>query len=138
MHEFEQVEAYLPPVVKEMAELIGFPATEQVIKHFGGVDFHFSQGLRYFPRLIEVLGAETAEKLRGYFQRERLYIPRCDVALKMLRNQRFKVEFAQIKAEKQISGHLAMLELCPKYGISERHAWDILQQPSPITQPSLF
>lgn len=138
MCEFEQVEAYLPEVVKEMIGVIDFPATEKVIKAFGGVDFYFSLGKQYFPKLVEVIGIEQATKLQEYFSRERLYIPRCEAALKVLRNQRFRVEFQQVKAQKQISSNLVMLELCPKYGISERHAWDILNHQEAIEQQSLF
>lgn len=138
MGEFEQVEAYLPEVVKEMISIIGFPATEQVIKAFGGIDFCFSLGKQYFPKLVAVIGHEQAVALRAYFNREWLYIPRCDAALRVLRNQRFRVEFGEIKAQKQISSNLVMLELCPKYGISERQGWFILSSCSAQTQPSLF
>lgn len=127
MSEFERVEAYLPDVVKEMVEVIGLIKTEQVIKHFGGVEFYFSAGKTYYPRLVGVIGEDSAHKVRQYFNRERLYIPRCDTALRVLRNERFKTEFAALKAEKGISSNLAMMELCPKYGISERYAWRILQ-----------
>lgn len=127
MSEFERVEAYLPDVVKEMVELIGITKTEQVIKHFGGVEFYFSAGKTYYPRLVKVIGEESALKVRQYFNRERLYIPRCDTALRVLRNERFKAEFATLKKEQNLSSNLAMVELCPKYGFSERYAWKILQ-----------
>ncbi|QGM80678.1 Mor transcription activator family protein [Otariodibacter oris] len=136
--ELASVEAYLPDVVKQMIEVVGFPATENVIKSFGGVDFSFSLGKQYFPRLVDVIGLDSATKLRQHFNRERLYIPRCDAALRILRNAKFRAEFEKIKKEKGISGNLAMLELCPKYGISERFAWKVLQEPSSLEQESLF
>lgn len=138
MSDFKQVEAYLPEVVKEMVAIIGFPATERVIKQFGGVSFSFSLGQHYFPRLVEVIGVELAHQLRTHFKSEWLYIPRCETALRVLRNRRFQVEFHALKQQKQISANLAMLELCPKYGISERHGWAILAQAPINAQPSLF
>ncbi|PJG86198.1 mor transcription activator family protein [Conservatibacter flavescens] len=138
MSELKQVEELLPEVVREMVEVIGFPDTEKVIANFGGVDFYFSLGKHYFPRLVKVIGIEQAGKLRAYFDRERLYIPRCEVALKRLRNLRFKAEYDLLKNEGK-SGNFAMLELCPKYGFTERFAFKMLASLNQQTQQtSLF
>ncbi|MCK3654896.1 hypothetical protein A4G19_03670 [Pasteurellaceae bacterium Macca] len=140
MCELEQVEAYLPDVVQEMVSVIGLPATEKVIQHFGGVDFRFSLGKWYFPKMVEVIGKESADSLRRYFKREKIYIPRCDRALRALRNARFKAEFEALKREQALSGNMAMIALCPKYGISERYGWEIVRErlPCATAQQGLF
>lgn len=140
MSEFENVEAYLPDVVKEMVQIIGFPATEKLIKSLGGVYFRFSDGLKYFPKLVEVVGMDAAKALRQHFHRSDMYIPRCEVALKVLRNQHFKREFDRLCDEKGLSGRMAMLELCPQFQLSDRQGWEIIRcsrRPT-IAQPILF
>ena len=81
----------------------------------------------YFPRLKKALiGQESAVKLRHYFQAEEVYIPRCEVALRSLRNERLKADFDHITQTEKKSGRTAMLELCPKYKLCDRQAWEII------------
>ena len=126
MSEFESVAAYLPPIVLEIVEIIGFEQTEKLIRKLGGASVRFSCGQYYYPKIVEAVGVENAKLLRHYFGgKQDPYIPRCSEALRMLRNQRFKAEFDKLKSE-NMSGRMIMVELCPKYGFSERHAWDII------------
>ncbi|WP_439258322.1 mor transcription activator family protein [Lonepinella sp. BR2271] len=116
----------LPDVVLEMVDLIGFAQTEKVIRAFGGVSFRFSDGAVYFPQLVELIGRESAVKMREYFRAEHVYIPRCEVALRALRNGQFKAEFDYLTQAEGKSGRQAMLCLCPQFGISDRLGWDIV------------
>ncbi|MFZ7224327.1 Mor transcription activator family protein [Avibacterium avium] len=142
MNHFEDVADCLPPVVLEMVDLVGFEVTEKIIRHFGGVCFLFSDGAIYFPRLKALIGLENATILRQYFKGEEVYIPRCDVALRTLRNTRLVNEFLMKTQVEGKSGRAAMLDLCPKYALSDRQAWEIVrdaQRHSPLaTQSSLF
>ncbi|WP_410685679.1 Mor transcription activator family protein [Avibacterium paragallinarum] len=142
MSHFEDVADCLPPVVLEMVDLVGFDVTEKIVRHFGGVCFLFSDGTIYFPRLKSLVGLENATILRQYFKSEEVYIPRCDVALRTLRNTRLVNEFLIKTQVEEKSGRAAMLELCPKYALSDRQAWEIVrnaQRNSPLaTQSSLF
>lgn len=134
MSEFESVAEYLPPIVLEIVEIIGFEQTERLIRQLGGASVRFSCGRFYYPKIVEAVGAENAQLLRHYFGgKQDPYIPRCAEALRMLRNQRFKAEFDRLRGE-NVSGRMIMLELCPKYGFSERHAWDIVHRLSQNTQ----
>lgn len=135
----QDVAELLPPVVLEMVNQVGFADTEKIIKTFGGVTFRFTDGAVYFPRLVAIIGQDHAIKLRRYFKSEMLYIPRCHVALQMLRNQQFQADFYYLTEEMNKSARLAMLELCPKYQISDRYGWKIININYPIpTQASLF
>lgn len=138
----QDVAELLPPVVLEMVDLVGFDVTEKIIRHFGGVCFLFSDGSIYFPRLKALIGSENATTLRRYFKSEEVYIPRCDVALRTLRNTRLVNEFLIKTQVEGKSGRAAMFDLCPKYALSDRQAWEIVrdaQRRSPLaTQSSLF
>lgn len=130
MAEFESVEHYLPETVKEIVGVIGFPATEKLIKECGGTTLYFSNLTRemvYLDKLKEVLGSENALKFKSYIGECDLYLPRCDIALKMLRNQQIYMDFCHLTEDKKQSGRVAMLQLCPKYGLSDRTVWDIVR-----------
>lgn len=139
--DIENVAEYLPNVVHEMVNIAGFSDVEKIIKRFGGSRFRFSDGIHYFPKLKELIGKESAIKLRTHFQSEEIYIPRCDVALRVLRNQRLKADFDYLTQREGKSGRMSMLEICHKYKISDRQAWDIvysLQREPKAQQTTLF
>lgn len=138
--QFEQVSDYLPQVVLDMVQLVGFDKVEKIVRQFGGVNFCFTDGKVYFPRLKALIGLESAVKLRRYFSAERVYIPRCEIALRLLRNARLKADFDFITQQEKKSGRVAMLELCPKYQLSDRQAWDIVRnvQDPQYQQAALF
>lgn len=141
MSEFEHIEDYLPETVKGIVEVIGLQATEKLIKAFGGTTFHFSNNSLYFNRLKELLGLDIALKLQSYIGVGDVYIPRCDTALIMLRNQQIYIDFCRLTDEEKLTGRLAMLKLCPKYGMSDRIIWDIVrsfQRQHNIKQSALF
>ncbi|EOW7088345.1 hypothetical protein ACOZ7N_004562, partial [Yersinia enterocolitica] len=71
---------------------------------------------------------------------EVLYLPRCDRALRELRNRSFLAEFAQLR-DSGVSSLMVMTQLCPKYGFSDRFAWGLLERNKNIMdtqQHSLF
>ena len=131
---FESVAEYLPEIVLEMVELVGFVEVEKIIHQFGGTTFRFTDGAVYFPKLKALIGVESAVKLREYFCAEEVYIPRCEVALRLLRNERLKAHFDFITQNEKKSGRTAMLELCPKYCISDRQAWEIVRNHQSMPQ----
>ncbi|WP_346556896.1 mor transcription activator family protein [Mannheimia haemolytica] len=143
MAEFERVEHYLPESVKEIVDLIGLSATEKLIKAFGGFSFQFSKGKVYFEKLKDVLGEEDAEKLYDYLRSNIAYLPRCQTALRLLRNERIYTDYCRMTEQEGISGRLAIMQICSKYGVSDRIAWDAVRYlkskpKQPITQTSLF
>lgn len=127
--EFEQARQHLPQIVFDIADLIGFPATEQLIRSIGGTTFAFGQGVKETPRLHVLFGAigqPKTYKLLSVFGGTEEYIPRCDKALRLLRNARFKTDYVRMRTEGS-SGKMAMMALCPQYGISDRTGWDIIR-----------
>lgn len=143
MQKLEQVAALLPEIVREIVDIIGFADTEKLIRAFGGLEFFFRKGEVYYPKLIDVLGEDVAEQLYQYFKGERVYLPRCDIALRALRNARFRTEYHYLTQNEQKSGRQAMIALCPKYQISDRMGWEIVRQshrpgPPHLSQGDLF
>lgn len=125
---FEDVSEYLPESVLGMIEAVGFVNTEKIIAQFGGSTFKFSDGEVYFPKLKELIGPESAVKLRQYFMGEDTYIPRCESALRILRNARLQADLDFMTEVEKKSIRTALLELCPKYSISDRQVWKILKK----------
>ena len=124
----EDVAELLPETVQQMVDLVGFPTVEKIITNFGGATFRFTDGEHYFPKLKALIGLESAVKLREAFRGEWVYIPRCETALRVLRNYRFKADFDCLTQHLNKSGRMAMLELCPKYQLSDRCGWEIVAQ----------
>lgn len=131
---------YLPDVVHDMIRLVGMANTQKIIRRLGGTSFNFFTNGRYYKTLLcELIGEDAGNKLIAHFRGETLYIPRCGEALRVLRNQQFKYEYDLLTQEKKLSGNRAMLELCPKYQISDRQGWHILSRHyQSAKQASLF
>lgn len=125
--DFEGVENYLPESIKGMVAVIGLLDTEKLVKAFGGVSFQFSGSAKCFERLVDVLGEESAVKLQSYIGVGEVYIPRCETALRILRNQQIYAEFCYLTENKKMSGRMAVLALCPKYRVSDRTAWEAIR-----------
>lgn len=128
----ENVQHLLPDSIREMAEVIGLPATMRVVDALGGLSVDFpSDPQAMLPLTVEqqrqVLGDKVLCQLSTYFAGEKLYIPRCETALRAVRNQQFIDNVAEI-IEDGYSMTSAIMQLCPKYKISDRTAWKILSK----------
>lgn len=129
--ELEQVKSLLPETVLDIAELIGFPATAALIKVLGGTTIPFGKGVRAVGArrmgvLRDAVGEENTRILTKHFGGQPpVYLPRCDRALRELRNRSFIVEFEALRGQ-GLSSLRLMTELCPKYGFSDRFGWGLL------------
>lgn len=77
----EHAQHQLPAVVQEFVEVIGWQATEDLIRHLGGISFDFGVGIRDSRRLkilYDIIGQQKTHKLLGRFGGCNEYIPRCD------------------------------------------------------------
>lgn len=145
MMDIEQVKALLPESVQQIAELIGYPATTRLLDKLGGTTFPIGKGLRALGSvratlLRETIGEENAQLLVKHFGGEVLYLPRCDRALRELRNRAFLAEFSKLR-DSGVSSLMVMTQLCPKYGFSDRFAWGLVggsEVITVITQQDLF
>lgn len=143
--DYAEVQALLPESVQQIAGLIGFPATEALIRHFGGVPFRIGKGLRgagerRIALLQDVLTPSQVALLMRHFGGEELYIPRCDKAWRAWRNRCFLAELDRLRAQGE-STTMALTLLCPRYGIAATRARELVRQRQagpPPEQPTLF
>lgn len=128
--EFKRVRHLLPETVQGIVDVIGLQATMALVKAIGGARFKFGKGKEDTERLhilfASIGEAKTYELLRVYGGEE-LYVPRCENALREMRNERFRNDFLNLTEVEGKSGLMAMTELCPKYGISERTGYTIVR-----------
>lgn len=141
MNQFESVADYLPESVQGIIAVIGLPATEKLIRAYGGTVIKFSRAYACFDRLREVLGQDDAIKLQQYMGGSEIYIPRCETALRMLRDQRIYVDFCRLTDQDRLSGRAAMVQICATYQVCDRTAWravNCFQAGGKSQQASLF
>lgn len=132
---------YLPESIQEIVGVIGLADTEKLVKAVGGTRFKFGKGKQETARLKllqQTIGETQTEKLLAVFGGDVMYIPRCQLALQKLRNQRFRAAFDDLIAN-GTSKAMALLQLCPEYGISQRTADSILKErETTVSQGQLF
>lgn len=132
----------LPESMRQIAEVIGLDGAEKLVRSIGGARFKFGKGRQNTARmklLNKAVGAADAAKLAAVFGGDELYIPRCSVQLRLVRNRRFRAAFAALTDGGKTSKAMALTELCPQFGLSHRTADKILAEREVVaTQGSLF
>lgn len=131
--ELAQLDNLLPESAKALIHVLGYAATTKLINRFGGVTLAAKSGAArersggVHALLREVLSDEESQKLIAYLGADQFYIPRCDAALRQLRNARFIVALAE-QQELGLSLRQAMALLCPEFGISDRQGWKLISE----------
>jgi hypothetical protein len=116
-----------------LIHVLGYATTARLINRFGGVSLAAKSGERkeqtggVFALLRDEFNEQEVQKLIDYIGGEHFYIPRCDVALRQLRNARFIAAVAE-RQEMGLSIRQAMAVLCPQFGISDRLGWELISQ----------
>jgi Mor family transcriptional regulator len=129
--ELQQLSRLLPDATHELIRVLGFAATARLIARFGGVTLYLHNGRdslserSIYRMLCDALSEEDVSLLFRTLGGAPLYIPRCEQALRTLRNTRFLAELAD-HCQGGASIREAMAELCPRYGFSDRIAWKLL------------
>lgn len=128
--DFSSVKHHLPSSALELVDVLGWPAAMRLVSLFGGVSLSGNSGRArvrtggVHKMLREALTEDEVKKLIRHFGCEGFYIPRCDVALRELRNSRFFTELDACVAD-GLSTRQAMARLCPRFGFSDRYAWSL-------------
>lgn len=142
--DLKAVEHLLPETLRHIAGLIGYSDTLKLIEVFGGTTFVFTKttDTERFKQLLHVIGEHNSVTLQAHFCGTEIYIPNASAAMREWRNQRFISEYNTL-LKGGLSGVKAIIKLCPKFGFSDRHAWDLLsrhKQSAILTakQPNLF
>jgi hypothetical protein len=131
----EQVRDQLPAQVLEIAEVIGMSAALRLVTELGGTTWEFAKGSNRngqirVAALADIIGDEAAQLLTGRLGGDVVYIPRCDAALRRLRDLEIHRRF--VEAVRFGSGARAVVaELARTYQLSDRRIWIILNQSLP-------
>lgn len=123
--DLSSVKHYLPDSAFELVDVLGWPAAMRLVSLFGGVSVSGTSGRArertggVHQMLREALTEDEVKKLIRHYGSEGFYIPRCDVALRVLRNARFIADLDASVAG-GLSVRQALARLCPRYGFSDR------------------
>lgn len=135
-----QLQSLLPASIHEVAAVIGMPATLRLVERFGGTTLPLPAGANrigrnYLRALAKQIGDDDAQKLAHYCAGEPLYIPRCDAALRRLRDLSICDQFeAAVRTGK--TANKAVVELALEYKLTDRWIWNILKETPPGIAPT--
>lgn len=140
--DLERVRHLLPETMVQIVDTVGVKAALDLVKAIGGARFKFGKGKHDTPRLnmlFAAIGEDKTYELLRVFGGEELYVPRCEEALRELRNEQFRRDFFDLTERQGISRLMAMSELCPRYHISDRTGYTIVgSRQAACDQPPLF
>lgn len=144
MQSLDQVKGLLPRQLLEIAEAIGLPAAQRLVDELGGTTWPVAKGVRRLgvirhAALVEVIGERAANIMAERWANVPLYIPKCDAALRRLRDLEINRQYVQGVRE-GISANTLVAELARSYKLSDRRIWEILKQPDemPMNNHDLF
>lgn len=115
----------LPGVLREMTELIGLPATMQIVQRHGGTRLWVPaliETLAPDHKLVKLVGMAAARTLSEQYGGETLEIPKAERALRAIRDKAIREQWPA-KSQSQ---------LATEYNLTERQVRTIL---SSIEQP---
>ncbi|SDX89194.1 Mor transcription activator family protein [Nitrosomonas halophila] len=115
MHDID--ESLLPGILREIAGLIGLPATLKLCDYYGGVRLYVPKHIPAEHILIDLVGREAACILSEHYGgQEHFDIPKAHLLRTALRNSKIMAEYPA----------LSRSQLARKYGLTERHIGEIL------------
>ena len=122
------VVAVMPATARELVEVIGFDATLDVLRKFGGKRLFVPSKLveGFSHRIVDELGLEVAEKLVEAMGGSRLEPPMLASVERLLRDNAIRADYD--------SGSYTMDDLVDRYHVTQRHLRKVLKA-SPSTMP---
>ncbi len=121
---------YLPPILQEIAELIGLPATLKLVKAYGGTRLYVPKRFDPDHPIVKLIGHELAARLFERFGgQDQFDVPKAMIAVKAARD-------ATIRAQRRDGYTHARLAVL--HGITERQVRNILGPEVDDRQIGLF
>jgi Mor family transcriptional regulator len=129
----QEVKTLLPRQILEIAAMIGLPAATRLVEQLGGTTWAVGKGEKRLAMirreaLAEIIGEKATDLMVARYYGGNLYIPRCEAALRRLRDIEINRQFVQGTRE-GVSANTLVAELARSYQISDRHVWTILKLP---------
>ena len=113
----------LPPLIQEIAALIGEVHALRIVYRYGGRRLKFG-AIRH--DLEAIIGAESTLAMLQRFQGGEVSIPRCVERLRNIRNVALKDRFDTLS--KTMSARRAVNELAMEFVLSDRYVWRLLKR----------
>lgn len=111
----------LPPMLRELVDVVGLAAAIALAERFGGTEITVparEPGAEW--SVWACVGGEVAGKLWRHYQGARIYIPKGDRALRCVRNRRIVEAYR---------GDATANRLAREFGLSSRRVSEILNNP---------
>lgn len=125
--DFQQVAHLLPETFTQLVTVIGFQAALQLVQRMGGTSFPLGKHRVVHFSLSEIIGEKLALRLETAFKGQRtLYIPKCDQAIRQLRNQLIRQQFDELSQHQ--NAIKVVKQLAREHRITERWVWEILNK----------
>lgn len=129
----EDMQALLPATVQEMIATIGLTPTMKLVAEYGGTTIkppkgqdNNREGAARFEELAEEIGHDNAQMLIKAYGGEDVYIPKCEKALRRLRNLHICADYDLLCRE--LGGEGAVMKLARKYKLSDKQVWIVLKR----------
>lgn len=124
--------------INELIELIGLPATLELVRAKGGTSFVVPLGItrrgqEQREKLVQIVGREQATRLIGRYGGTTLYVPSCRQAFVDTRNGNINRERDEL-SRKGLSERALVAVLALRHGLSDRQIWRILKKSGPVRQ----
>lgn len=121
---------HLPKTAQTFVALIGLPSTLILVDKFGGKDVRLHKGGDSVARLAAHIGEDAANKIFHYFGSDQINVPKCDDALKAVRNARIHADYDRLTGAEGKSDREAVHCLVDAFGLSERQVRRVLKTSS--------
>lgn len=121
----------LEPLLRQLVELIGLPATLAIVERYGGTQLNIPRQADQNAALVALIGADKAAVLGRALGPDRLLIPKALPALTAVRNQVI-VRQLQTRSVRQVAR---------EFRLGERMIWYIrsrAEEAGSADQPRLF
>lgn len=125
------MDANLPPLIQEIAALIGETNALRIVYRYGGRKLQFG-AIRH--DLKAIIGVEATIAIVRHFRGVDVSIPRCLERLRNTRNAALRERFDTLS--KTMSARRAVNELATEFILTERYVWRLLKvADSPVSRP---
>lgn len=121
---------HLPKTAQILVALIGLPCTLVLVDKLGGKDVRLHKGGDSVARFAAHIGQDAADKIFQYFGSDQFTVPKCERALKAVRNARIHADYDRMTRAERKSDCEAVHSLVDAFCLSERHIRRLLKKSS--------
>lgn len=131
--QFDDIAHLLPESFVALMTVAGAEAAFTLLHHYAGTHIPIGKnqtkaGKALHAILAEVLEESVVDKIEAaYANQRKLWIPKCDDALRELRNRYIRQQFDEMT--QTMTATLAVSNLVYQHKMTDRHIWRILKEP---------